>query len=155
MRDRGVQCEWGGCVSHADYLTSRYDMALCQRHYGRLNKRERDARKRAGEVPSSYDTNIYFLRDPDGAIKIGKAVDVKKRIQSLQGGNPRQLTTLLVVQAPRRLEFELHRRFKASRLQGEWFASSPELLDCIASLRDGVVSEPELLPQLSLEAINA
>jgi hypothetical protein len=130
-------------------------MSLCIRHYQRLKKRDSDARKRAGEVPSSYDTNIYFLRDPDGAIKIGKAVDVKKRIQSLQGGNPRQLTTLLVVQAPRRLEFELHRRFKASRLQGEWFASSPELLDCIASLRDGVVSEPELLPQLSLEASNA
>jgi hypothetical protein len=155
MRDRGVSCEWGGCVSHADYLTSRYDMALCQRHYGRLNKRERDARKRAGEVPSSYETNIYFLRDPDGAIKIGKAVDVEKRIQALQSGNPRQLTTLLVVHAPRRLEFELHRRFEASRLQGEWFASSPELLDCIASLRDGVVSEPELLPQLTLEASNA
>jgi hypothetical protein len=130
-------------------------MALCQRHYGRLNKRERDARKRAGQVPSSYNTNIYFLRDPDGAIKIGKAVDVEKRIQALQAGNPRQLTTLLVVRAPRRLEFELHRRFEASRLQGEWFASSPELLNCIASLRDGVVSEPELLPQLSLEASNA
>jgi hypothetical protein len=130
-------------------------MALCQRHYGRLNKRERDARKRAGQVPSSYNTNIYFLRDPDGAIKIGKAVDVGKRIQALQAGNPRQLTTLLVVRAPRRLEFELHRRFEASRLQGEWFASSPELLDCIASLRDGVVSEPEVLPQLSLEASNA
>ena len=155
MLDRGVQCEWGGCVSHADYLTSRYDMALCQRHYGRLNKRERDARKRAGEVPSSYDTNIYFLRDPDGAIKIGKAVDVEKRIVALQSGNPRQLTTLLVVQAPRRLEFELHRRFERSRIFGEWFASSPELLDCIASLRGGVVFEPELLPQLSLEAINA
>ena len=155
MRDRGVSCEWGGCVSHADYLSTCFEMSLCMRHYQRLKKRERDARKRAGYVPSSYDTNIYFLRDPDGAIKIGKAVDVEKRIQALQGGNPRQLTTLLVVQAPRRLEFELHRRFKALRLQGEWFASSPELLDCIASLRDGVVCEPELLPQLSLEASNA
>src|SRR5579862_4706700 len=62
----------------------------------------------------------YFIRNVDSnAIKIGKAVDVKERLSSLQTGSSSKLVLLLVLADDR--ETELHDRFAKARLGGEWF----------------------------------
>lgn len=68
----------------------------------------------------------YFAQQgEDGPIKIGKSKDPHARLAALQVGAPYPLRVLLIVEEP---EHKLHRRFKADRLQGEWFRPSSDLL---------------------------
>lgn len=77
-------------------------------------------------------TRVYFGRQGD-RIKIGFARDVPRRAQelgidvitSLPGGKP--------------LELLFHKHFEASRIEGEWYRETPDLLaviDCIARGHD-------------------
>lgn len=81
---------------------------------------------------------VYFIRQgTDGPIKIGftsGGIDV--RLAALQAGNPYTLRVLRTIPGGQIEEQELHERFKAHRLQGEWFESTPELLAFIAARGD-------------------
>lgn len=73
----------------------------------------------------------YFAQmgGADGPIKIGQAFKPDSRIAGLQTGSPHPITLLGAV-----LEFserELHERFKALEISGEWFSPSKELLEFI------------------------
>jgi T5orf172 domain len=77
---------------------------------------------------------IYFVREgTDGHIKIGYAASVRKRLRTIQTGNPRPLTVLASVQGGYRHERFLQRRFKHLRIRGEWFRPDSELLHYIYS----------------------
>lgn len=69
---------------------------------------------------------VYVITDGDGRCKIGKAVDVRKRIKQLQTGNPKPLrlaaylrceSESLAIQA----ESASHKAIGNCRLYGEWF----------------------------------
>ena len=80
---------------------------------------------------------IYFIQvGHDGPIKIGKAVDPEKRLQTLQTGTPETLRLLAVIPGDRTREAEIHRHLKAHRQRGEWFAANAEVLGYVAGLRD-------------------
>lgn len=80
---------------------------------------------------------IYFIQSgPDGPIKIGKAVDPQKRLQTLQIGTHETLRLLAVIPGDRKREAEIHRHLKAHRHRGEWFAATAEVLAYISGLRD-------------------
>ncbi|MEM8504947.1 MAG: GIY-YIG nuclease family protein [Cyanobacteria bacterium P01_D01_bin.1] len=70
---------------------------------------------------------IYFIFNEDSnAIKIGRAKNVAKRLRTLQTSSPAELRLLKTISvegiaAAQSLELELHERFKALRLNGEWF----------------------------------
>jgi predicted nucleic acid-binding Zn ribbon protein len=65
---------------------------------------------------------VYFIgEEPDGPVKIGVANDPEARVGLLQIGNPRTLTLLAASRGGIRYERELHERFSAWRLRGEWF----------------------------------
>lgn len=65
---------------------------------------------------------VYVIQpEGDSPIKIGRAVDVRKRLAGLQTGNPRRLQLLYVVPGDNELEWQLHYRLRPSRLTGEWF----------------------------------
>lgn len=65
---------------------------------------------------------VYVIRAKgDHPIKVGKAVDVHRRMAELQTGNPRQLELLAVMPGGYDLEWQLHFRMKSFRLVGEWF----------------------------------
>ncbi len=82
--------------------------------------------------------HVYFIEAPAlRQIKIGYAADAQDRLWNLQTGSPTPLRLLRTVSvaclySALMLEARLHQRFQASRLVGEWFRSTPELLDCIA-----------------------
>lgn len=92
----------------------------------------------------------YFLYCPrTKRVKIGKAIDVAKRIRSLACGS--SYPTKLVGVIPQNRECELHRRFRSNRRHGEWFYVDKRLASFIASLPiddivDAIIPECHLPP---------
>jgi hypothetical protein len=77
---------------------------------------------------NDYFGCVYLIQASNGQVKIGWARDLAVRLMKLQVANPLELRCLGYterVNAPD-LEKELHRRFKAKRLRGEWFSLSQE-----------------------------
>jgi hypothetical protein len=79
----------------------------------------------------SYIFHVYVVREvkasKNAPVKIGVAVDVRRRIDTLQTGNPRALEVVMTFGPMTRveaygLEEFFHRRFKPQRLRGEWFS---------------------------------
>lgn len=78
-------------------------------------------------------SRVYFLRDGDH-VKIGTSANVPVRIAGGQTMNPRELVLIGSVPGDRRLEADLHRRFRRLHVRGEWFEATPELLAFIDEL---------------------
>jgi hypothetical protein len=90
------------------------------------------------EKPSKT-SGVYFMECAEAkAIKIGYAVDVVRRRDELQCGNPFELRLLAVMPGvPRQVERDLHSQFGVDNLYRnggwEWFRDSPTLRQFIAS----------------------
>lgn len=88
---------------------------------------------------------IYFIFNRDSqAIKIGRAIDVQKRLKSLQTSSPVSLEVLKVVpveslKKAQEIEIYLHRKFDHLRLSGEWFKADSLLKDYIASCDESLL----------------
>lgn len=67
---------------------------------------------------------VYCIRSECGAVKIGVAKDVQRRLDNLQIGSPLGLEIVGVIPGDETLERELHERFAARRTRGEWFNDS-------------------------------
>jgi hypothetical protein len=100
----------------------------CARHRARLNGQQPPPRREAAP------TFVYFARAAGGPIKIGLSRSPQLRIDHLATGSPEDLRLLAVVPGNRERERQLHERFAAHRVRGEWFAPEPELLDFIGAL---------------------
>lgn len=87
-------------------------------------------------VRQTFEPTVYFVRSGDtGPIKIGYTErPIGQRLADLQTGCPTKLSVLKTVAAQKEHEIELHRRFYASRLHGEWFEATHELLAYIESI---------------------
>ena len=76
---------------------------------------------------------IYFIHcdEPHQPIKIGYAADPATRLYSMQVGCPLPLSLMAYAEVPdaKQVEARLHERFDESRIRGEWFAATPELLE--------------------------
>lgn len=79
--------------------------------------------RRRGRLPK-----VYFLRRPDGAIKIGYTGDIGVRIKELSRQQGCDLQLLAWKPGGRDAEAALHKRFWRDRLDGEWFHPSGRLL---------------------------
>lgn len=77
---------------------------------------------------------VYFIQmmHGDNPIKIGITVNIFDRLRRLQHAHAYELKVIAVIPGKgRETESELHRRFADSRLRGEWFRRTPELLEFI------------------------
>jgi len=76
---------------------------------------------------------VYFVTccKDDFPIKIGVAANVQKRLEALQVSLPYRV--LLLATAPGGLarERKLHILFRGSKLYGEWFQRTPELMETV------------------------
>jgi hypothetical protein len=91
--------------------------------------------------PSRSDTPgfVYFIeRELDHAIKIGFSTEPEKRLRALMtAAGPCEL--LHTIPAPMRHESELHARFEAHRIDGEWFRPHPDILRLIMdAINEGI-----------------
>ena len=90
---------------------------------------------------------VYFVEAPEvGRIKIGVAVDVCKRLNSLRGSSPARLDLRGFIQMPtwseaRAMEQRLHREFVEHRCWGEWFETELCILNRLECLC-GVAAQP-------------
>lgn len=77
---------------------------------------------------------VYFARaGQDGPIKIGfTRKSPLERISELQTGCPWRISLIGSLAGQKCHEDWLHDRFDASRLEGEWFLATPELLAVVA-----------------------
>jgi predicted GIY-YIG superfamily endonuclease len=70
---------------------------------------------------------VYFLRAGNkGAIKIGMAKDVDRRVAELQTGNAFKLNVIALIPCDCREQAEytekrLHKFFRKQKIRGEWF----------------------------------
>lgn len=78
---------------------------------------------------------VYFIQaESGGPIKIGKAVDPWQRLSQLQTGRHEKLHVLAVMPGGLDAEKQLHKKFAAHRVMGEWFMPDEEILDFIRRL---------------------
>jgi len=78
---------------------------------------------------------IYFVQSIDGGpVKIGYTTQLPKRLADLRSMNPRFLVLLASMPGTEDDERRLHERFSTTRLHGEWFKSTTDLVALIASV---------------------
>lgn len=70
----------------------------------------------------------YFIGAAEGPIKIGHSVNVRDRMKAMQAGCPVMLSVLATAPGGEERETAYHTQFQDSRLHGEWFERTPELL---------------------------
>ncbi len=101
-----------------------------------------ELRQHRSDEPVVFDRSdprtmsIYFIQPVGGGpVKIGSAKSVRERFWNIQTCSPVILRVLATIPDKNfRYERELHDRFAASRLHGEWFHPTPELLDFVEGL---------------------
>jgi len=85
--------------------------------------------------PQSFDERpiggyVYVIRSESGHVKLGSSVQPIRRLAQLQTGSPHLLElieTISVTTDPYEIEREAHALLDRYRVNGEWFATSPEL----------------------------
>lgn len=84
---------------------------------------------------------VYFIRSGKlgNPIKIGYAVDVDKRINELQIGNPQKLHIIAAIpvdskRQAQNIEKWMHHRFKRKHIRGEWFNGCIKLKQVFSNL---------------------
>lgn len=94
---------------------------------------------------------VYVIHAPEvGRYKIGFASSISVRVRLIQSSSP-CLLVIAAVLPGRTREFEgrLHRRFASSRLHGEWFAETPELVEfCRLSMAGSTLADKGYLPPI-------
>jgi hypothetical protein len=76
--------------------------------------------------------HLYFIQSIQGGpIKIGRTLDIDKRIGQLQTSSPEQLVLVGFILNEGHKESELHYKFRQFRLHGEWFEPVAELIEYI------------------------
>ena len=72
--------------------------------------------------------SVYFIRQGKGGpIKIGITTNIESRMRTFQTASPVPLHLLRLEPGGRRRELQLHHRFRAYRMEGEWFQAGPVL----------------------------
>src|SRR5262245_55030947 len=93
---------------------------------------------------------LYFIQaEQVGHIKIGLTDndDALVRLATLQTGSPVPLRLLGTIPGTMQDEKDLHRRFAASKVCGEWFLPTPELLALIPAVEPLVCGKVEVVSQ--------
>lgn len=74
---------------------------------------------------------VYFIQSSEGSIKIGYSQNIQKRLKSLQTNHSSSLQLLGIIKGDKQKEKEIHNLFKNSRIKGEWFFPSYQVLKFI------------------------
>jgi hypothetical protein len=71
---------------------------------------------------------IYFIQGVDGGpVKIGRSVDVERRLAEMQKDSPVRLVVRETLRGGAADEHRLQKQFTANRIHGEWFEPHPDM----------------------------
>lgn len=126
---------------HADWLDSYHLTGRTLRRanspfsetYNALEKWLEDTKPPKPPRPKRGFVYLIGTEGDDAVVKIGFAVDVDDRRATLQTSSHRALKVLATVKGTLATEKEIHRRFAADHIRGEWFRLSPEIVAFIAA----------------------
>lgn len=108
---------------------------------------------RSGRLPSS---KVYLVRgELTGLYKIGIANDVSRRLAELQSGSPDDLRLVSKIDGGRAVEQQLHRRFAALRVRGEWFRLGVAELEAFRQADTGSIPGDAVSSSGPIRAIEA
>jgi len=86
-----------------------------------------------------HGDHLYFIQEQGtGHIKIGRSVDPKRRVRSLQTGNAKRLKLIAYFKGKGDQEAYLHELLRDWRLKGEWFS-----VDCVGSIPESFYEQIE------------
>ena len=100
--------------------------------FKKQSKKEREAVR---ERRSSMTCTYIIRRQGTCEVKIGKSIQVEKRIRTLQAQSGANLEVLALI--PKDIENMLHKQFKDLRTVGEWFDDSKGLIAAFAAKQGG------------------
>jgi hypothetical protein len=113
----------------------------------RLQGELEKARVDAAEAAESARSVVYYAqRASDGLIKIGTSRRIVGRLVALKGEHG-SLQLLALHSGTHKEEHELHRKFAALRVEGEWFRPDLPLIDHIVWVRAGDLYLSKDLPE--------
>lgn len=76
--------------------------------------------------------DLYVIEDEmTGCFKVGRSVNVDRRLRALQTASPGVLQLRLVVKGAGEMESDLHGAFRSSVAAGEWFAPQSGVSDFV------------------------
>ena len=85
-----------------------------------------------GTTPPKPKDRVYFMRRPDGCIKIGYTNHIVRRKRALEKQRGEELTLLGVLPGALRREQEIQYQFRFQQIEREWFLPTGELKAFIA-----------------------
>jgi hypothetical protein len=119
----------------AQYINMRVSIARDEMSAAIAQREELDRRLKEILAEPLPRVTIYFI-EAGNYVKIGMtAGDVRLRLANLATSHYEDLRLLATIEAPASLEFELHQRFAACRVRGEWFQKSDDLLAFIEAIK--------------------
>lgn len=83
--------------------------------------------------PESYIYVIYSA----GLLKIGTTTDPVARFDGMRSMHSAPISLVWLAFGDSEMERDLHRRFRADRVKGEWFAPSAALREFLGGICDG------------------
>jgi hypothetical protein len=93
-------------------------------------------RQRQALKDAQTNTFVYFIVDwQRQVVKIGVSQSPQKRLAALQTSNPNPLELAAMIPGGYVPERQLHERYAAHRLNGEWFQLTQEIIDQIESFK--------------------
>lgn len=110
--------------------------------YDQIYKRILEEQKRA-KVQRKGDSLYFVQTRGTGRIKIGRSKNPKRRLQTLQTGNAKELRLVASLEGLGWREREIHEKLKEWRVSGEWFDYG-----CVGSIPDEIY---ELIPYGELD----
>lgn len=93
---------------------------------------------------------VYFIRaGKKGAIKIGHARDVQRRLDQFQVGNPFKLILLAKIPCASKahaseIEKRLHKHFWKQRIRGEWFQGNIQFKNALDKIQKDFTIRSEI-----------
>jgi hypothetical protein len=95
--------------------------------------------------------DLYFMRVDEGMVKIGRAINVDKRLSQIQCGCPHEITEVRSLPGRGHEEKEWHEMFAEHRVRGEWYKWTPALERAIDRAGRGRSWRRDIVPD---EAVN-
>lgn len=99
---------------------------------------------------------VYFIREiryPHSPVKIGYSASgsagARKRLLSMQTGNPRRLAIVAMMKGDRHTEQDVHRKLAHFCVHDEWFKWSPPVERMVKAfaLREPIIAQADKLPE--------
>lgn len=132
-------CKTAGCgkTPFGMHLGSEY----CRRHLQQLRQADLCEAPTPDRTRPERSGWVYFVKSliEHGPVKIGYSRTPDIRIQDLRVASsyPLQLAAVWRSKDARALESKLHRKFRAHKMNGEWFKPSPDLIKLVELLSAG------------------